>query len=464
MNNNMTTGKIVPVLIKFTIPLLISAFCQQLYNLADTIIAGQWLGEQGLGAIGASYSITMLFMAVAFGCNAGCSIVIGRLYGAKKYRNIKTVVGTALFTFLSLALILMVFGSIFSGNILKMIKTPQVFFEDGQTYLNVYVYGLVFLFLYNICNGIFTALGDSKTPLFFLICSSLLNIGLDLLFVAKFNMGVAGVAWATFITQGVAAILCFVFLLKRLKKLRIYAYVTENDTKNDYPLFSWGILGNIAIVAIPSIVQQGVISVGNLLVQGIVNGFGPSVVAGFAAAVKLRTFALACFISASNAYSTYCAQNMGAGRVDRVKKGFLPNLCMVWGITLPFVIAYMFFGETMINIFAKDLSLEALKAGMDYLKIISPFMLIIGIKTGTDSVLKGSTKMVHFLISTLSDLVLRVGFAYILSGFMQELGIWWAWPIGWILATVISVVFYASGLWYKPKKQRAKSNTVNLEA
>ena len=219
MNNNMTSGKISPVLIKFTIPLLISAICQQLYNLADTIIVGQWHGEDSVGAIGASYSITMLFMAVAFGCNAGCSIVIGRLFGAKKYRNIKTAVGTTLFTFIGLALILTVFGSIFSGEILKMINTPQNHFVDGQLYLNVYVYGLVFLFLYNACNGIFTALGDSRTPLFFLICSSVLNIGLDLLFVAKFDMGVAGAAWATFITQGLASITSFCFLLKRLKKL-----------------------------------------------------------------------------------------------------------------------------------------------------------------------------------------------------------------------------------------------------
>ena len=457
MNNNMTTGKTVPVLIKFTIPLLISALCQQFYNLADTIIAGQWLGELGLGAIGASYSITMLFMAVAFGCNAGCSIVIGRLYGAGKYRNIRTAVGTTLISFLSIALILTVFGSIFSADILKLIKTPQIFFEDGQTYLNVYVFGLVFLFLYNACNGIFTALGDSKTPLFFLVCSSLMNIGLDLLFVAKFSMGVAGVAWATFITQGLASVTCFICLMKRLRKLKIYAYVTENDLKDDYPLFSFKMLGNIAVVAIPSILQQGVISLGNLLVQGLVNSFGASVAAGFAAAVKLRTFALACFISASNAYATFCAQNMGAKRVDRVKSGFLPNLCMIWAITLPFVVLYIFFGDTMINVFARDLSAEALKAGVQYLKIIAPFMLVVGIKANCDSVLKGSTKMFHFLISTFSDLVLRVGFAYLLSIPMAELGIWWAWPIGWVLATAISFVFFVSGLWYKQKVPRKKA-------
>jgi len=464
MNNNMTSGKISPVLIKFTIPLLISAICQQLYNLADTIIVGQWHGEDSVGAIGASYSITMLFMAVAFGCNAGCSIVIGRLFGAKKYRNIKTAVGTTLFTFLGLALILTIFGSIFSGEILKMINTPQNHFVDGQLYLNVYVYGLVFLFLYNACNGIFTALGDSKTPLFFLICSSVLNIGLDLLFVAKFDMGVAGAAWATFITQGLASITSFCFLLKRLKNLKILAYVTENDVNDDYPLFSFGMLGKIATVAIPSMVQQGFISIGNLLVQSLVNTFGASVAAGFTAAVKLRTFALACFISSSNAYSTYCAQNMGAQRVDRVKKAFFTNLCVTWAITLPFVIAYFFFGDTMINIFAKDLSPEALKAGVTYIKIVAPFMLIIAVKTNCDSVLKGSAKMVHFLISTASDLVLRVALAYLLSSFMDELGIWWAWPIGWVLATLISACFYYSGLWYKPKKQRNKKTKINARA
>ncbi len=451
-NKDMTKGKIAPVLISFTVPLLISALFQQLYNLADTVIAGRFLGENSLAAVGASFSVTMIFMAVAFGCNAGCSVVIGRLFGAKKYRKIKTAVGTTLIAFLSLAVVLTVVGRLISGILMNMINTPSSIREDGLVYLNVYVYGLVFLFLYNACNGIFTALGDSRTPLSFLIVSSLLNIGLDILFVAELNMGVAGVAWATFVTQGLAATAALIALLRRLRHLKIKAYVTEQDLTENYPIFSADMLKDISVVAIPSIFQQGVISVGNLLVQGVVNKLGEAVIAGFAAGVKLRTFAMSCFVTSSNALATYTAQNMGAGKVDRVKRSFKYSLILTWLVVLPFTVLYLFNANSLINLFAKDLSADALHAGTTYLRVVSPFFFIVAIKICSDAVLKGSAKMVHFLISTSADLILRVGLAYLLSIPLGAMGVWWSWPIGWGLATAISCSFYISGLWYKNKK------------
>ncbi len=460
----MTKGKIAPVLISFTVPLLISALFQQMYNLADTVIAGRFLGEDSLAAVGASFSVTMIFMAVAFGCNAGCSVVIGRLFGAKKYRKIKTAVGTTLIAFLSLAVILTVVGRLISATIMKWINTPDSIMVDGLGYLNVYVYGLVFLFLYNACNGIFTALGDSMTPLSFLIVSSLLNIGLDILFVTVFDMGVAGIAWATFITQGLAATTALLALLRRLRRLRIKAYITEQDLTEKYPIFSGKMLKDIAVVAVPSIFQQGVISIGNLLVQGVINKLGKAVIAGFAAGVKLRTFAMSCFVTSSNALATYSAQNMGAEKVDRVKRGFKYSLILTWCVVLPFTLLYVFNADAMVNMFAKNLSADALSAGTTYIKVIAPFFFIVAIKICSDAVLKGSGKMFHFLLSTTTDLVLRVGLAYILSVPLGAMGVWWAWPIGWGLSTIISCSFYLSGLWHKKKVKNPNREINKTEA
>ena len=459
-NKTMTKGKISPALYGFTLPLLVSALFQQLYNMADSVIAGQCQsnGESAVAAIGASFGITMIFMSVAFGCNAGCSVVIGRLFGARRYKKIKTAVGTTLIAFLSFALLLTAVGRLVSRPLLALLNTPQSIMADAETYLNVYVYGLTFLFLYNACTGIFTALGDSKTPLYFLIASSLLNVALDYVFVAFCGWGVAGVAWATFITQALAALMSLFVMTKRLRHLEILSIVNEEpfEKGQNYPVFSFKMLQSIMIIALPSIVQQGVISVGNFMVQGVVNHFGKAVIAGFAVGVKLRTFAMAIFISGSNALATFSAQNMGADNPQRVKKGFLYSALFTWCVILPFVVLYVFFGEFMIRLFVKDISAAALNAGMTYLKIVAPFFFIISIKSNSDAVLKGSAKMVQFMISTMLDLFLCVGFAYLLGYSLNtELGIWWSWPIGWVIATCVSFGFYLSGIWYKPTKHKS---------
>ena len=321
-----------------------------------------------------------------------------------------------------------------------MLKTPDNIFEDGKLYLNIYVWGLTFLFIYNLVTGIFTSLGDSKTPLYFLIGSSLGNIVLDYIFVVFFYMGVAGVAWATFIAQGISCILAVITLFFRLKGLECVGKV---------PKFSFVMLKKIAAIAVPSILQQSFVSVGNIFIQGLVNGFGSSVIAGYSAAVKLNTFAITSFTTLANGLSTFTSQNLGAGKPERVKSGFRAGSLMALVVALPFLLVFFFGAEPMINAFIKDASEQAVTAGTEFFRIVSPFYFIICIKLMADGVLRGAGSMVCFMIATFSDLLLRVILAFVFASFMGSTGIWTSWPVGWTVAAILSVIFYLSGTWKK---------------
>lgn len=220
MNKDLTIGKPSTVLWKFCLPLFGSIIFQQLYNIADSLIAGKFIGENALAAVGNSYEITLIFIAFAFGCNIGSSVIISKLFGAKNFNEMKTATYTAIISSGVLCMLLMLFGLIFTTDLLNLINTPDNIFADSKLYLDIYILGLPFMFLYNVSTGIFSALGDSKTPFIFLACSSTANIGVDILFVTAFKMGVAGVAWATFICQGISCILALAVVLLRLKTVK----------------------------------------------------------------------------------------------------------------------------------------------------------------------------------------------------------------------------------------------------
>ena len=283
MNKDLTVGKPSAVLRSFCIPLLGSIVFQQLYNLADSLIAGKLIGENALAAVGNSYEITLIFLAFAFGCNIGCSVVVSQLFGARDYARMKTAVFTAGLFCGVLCLGLMLLGGFGSGWMLGLIRTPQEVFADSKLYLDIYIYGLPFVFFYNMATGIFSAMGDSRTPFRFLAVSSLSNIAVDILFVKAFQMGVAGVAWAIFLCQGVSCVLAVLVVLRRLEKV---------CAGKRAPYFDWKLLGKILVIAVPSILQQSFISVGNIIIQSVINGFGPAVMAGYSAAVKLNNLVI----------------------------------------------------------------------------------------------------------------------------------------------------------------------------
>ena len=433
MEKDLTVGKPSSVLWKFCLPMFGSIIFQQLYNIADSFVAGKFIGDLALAAVGNSYEITLIFIAFAFGMNIGCSVIVAMLFGAGKHRDMKTAVYTTFIASIVLCGVLMAVGIIFCDGLLKLINTDESIFADSALYLDIYIYGLPFVFLYNVATGIFSALGDSKTPFIFLACSSVSNVAVDILFVTAFQMGVAGVAWATFLCQGVSCVLSLVVVFSRLRKIK-----TEEKTI----IFSWGMLGRISKVAVPSILQQSFISVGNIVIQGIINSYGAAVTAGYSAAVKLNNMVTTSLTTLGNGISNFTAQNLGAAKYDRIKQGFKAGLKLVWIICLPVVALYVILASPLINIFLESSSGTAMDTGVMFLRIVSPFYFVLSLKLVADGVLRGSGLMTKFVIATFTDLILRVICAFIFSSLWGVIGIWLSWPVGWVIATVLSVVFY----------------------
>ncbi|MDD6844976.1 MAG: MATE family efflux transporter [Clostridia bacterium] len=434
MNKDLTVGKTDTVLWKFCLPLFGSIVFQQMYNIADSLVAGKFIGENALAAVGNSYEITLIFIAFAFGCNMGCSIIVSQLYGAKKYNRLKTAVSTSCISSGIVCGLLMLVGLLGCSPLLHMIHTPDNVFADSKLYLDIYVWGLPFVFFYNISTGIFSALGDSKTPFYFLAVSSTANITVDILFVKAFDMGVAGVAWATFICQGISCILAVITVLKRLNNIKA-------DEK--CPLFDWELEKKIAKIAIPSILQQSFISIGNIMIQSVINSFGASVMAGYSAAIKLNNLVITSFSTIGNGISNFTAQNLGAKQFGRIKEGFKAGLKMVWMFCVPFCLLYILLGKTLLLLFMEKGSTEALLTGQQFLWIVAPFYFVVSAKLVADGILRGIGAMWQFMVATFTDLILRVVLAFVFSGITgSALGIWCAWPVGWSIAMVISVCFY----------------------
>lgn len=443
MNKDLTIGKPESVLWRFCLPLFGSVIFQQMYNIADSLVAGNYIGENALAAVGNSYEITLIFIAFAFGCNIGCSVITSQLFGARKLGDMKTAVNTSIIATAVVVGVLMILGMLLGQRLLLLINTPAELMADSLLYLKIYIWGLPFLFFYNISTGIFSALGDSRTPFIFLACSSVANIVVDILFVVQLHMGVAGVAWATFLCQGVSAVLAMTVVLRRIRGIA---------PEEKAGLFSWVLFKRIAVIAIPSIFQQSFISVGNILIQGMINNFGPGVMAGYSAAIKLNNLVITSFTTLGNGISNYTAQNYGAGKKERIRAGFKAGWKLIWFLCIPFMVLYFLFGRSLTGFFMKEASEDALSAGLCFLRIVTPFYLVVSVKLVADGILRGTGTMKKFMASTLTDLVLRVVLAWMLSATaLGSLGIWCAWPIGWIIATSMSVYFCLTGPWFREK-------------
>ena len=439
MNKDLTSGNPSTVLWKFCLPLFGSIIFQQLYNIADSWVAGRFVGQDALAAVGNSYEITLIFIAFAFGCNIGCSVIVSQLFGAKNYRDMKTAVSTAMIASGVLCLVLMGIGILGCKGLLTLINTPESVFADSALYLDIYVWGLPFVFFYNIATGIFSAMGDSKTPFIFLAVSSLSNIGMDILFVTALKMGVAGVAWATFICQGVSCVLALLAVMKRLKKI---------PSGEKGAVFSFPLLKRLTVIAVPSILQQSFISVGNILIQSVINGFGTDVMAGYSAAVKLNNLVITSFTTLGNGVSNYTAQNLGAQKLGRIKEGFRAGLKLVWLLCIPLTALYCTCGNALMKFFLDAPTELALKTGIVFLRVLAPFYFVVSAKLVTDGILRGAGRMRQFMGATFTDLILRVLLAFVLSGTaLGATGIWCAWPIGWCVATVVSICCYRTGPW-----------------
>ena len=459
MNTDLTVGKPWKVLLKYILPLFGSAVFQQLYTLADTVIAGKFAGQTALTAIGASNAIVNILMAIALGANAGCAVLASRYFGAKDNGKVKSTVFTALIAFAALSVVLLGVGVATCRPILAALKTPSWAMEESAVYLNIYYFGLPFLILYNLGTGIFSALGDSRTPFIFLVISSVANIVLDYIMVQPW--GVAGVAWATFIAQGAACLLTLVFVFRR---------VTGLHTEQKPAVFSASLLKYLILLAIPVALQNSFVSVGNLIIQIRINEFanvqGEGITSGFTAGFKLLVFCTTCINTCASGLTNFVSQNYGAHRFGRIKSGFRSGLAISSVLTAVFFLACFIFAEPLVNLFMpgdEDIAL-ALQTGSQYVRIASPFFFVVTVKIVADATVRGCNGNVGFMVSTFSDLILRVAFVFILTPFLGFAGVGWAWAVGWTLGTAVALGFYFAIPCLKKKNMRLYAEEGNLIA
>jgi len=440
----MTVGAPGKTLFFFALPMILGNLFQQFYNMADSIIVGRFVGEEALAAVGASYALTTVFVMLAIGGGNGSAVVTSQYLGAGKYREMKTSVFTALLFFLGVSILAAAVGFVGSGMILQALKTPENILASAQLYLRIYFAGLPFLFMYNILASMFNAMGDSKTPLYLLIFSSIMNVLLDILFVTQFLWGVAGVAAATVLAQGTSAVISFGLLMRRLKE---YDAEAAAQSAGRTVIFDGKILRLMIKVAIPTMLQQSIVSVGMLLVQSVVNGFGSSVLAGYTAGSRIESICIVPMIAMGNAMATFTAQNMGAGKVERVRQGYKAAYKIIIGTAVCLCAALLLGKNALISMFLEEGSTMAYETGVSYLSFIAFFYTFIGLKAITDGVLRGSGDVVVFTAANLMNLSVRVLAANLLAPVWGVAAVWYAVPMGWGINYLISFMRYLSGKW-----------------
>ena len=422
----------------FSLPMVIGNLFQQTYTMADSAIVGRYVSEAALAAVGASYALTNIFIFVAVGGGIGASVLVSRYFGAKEYDRMKTTVYTALITFFAISLVLSGIGFLFGKSVMQLLNTPPEVLDMATEYLNIYFLGLPFLFMYNVLSAMFNALGKSKIPLYFLIFSSVFNIILDYVLVRYAHMGVAGVAWATLIAQSISAVLSFVVLLLLFKKMdgthsRLFC------KKELRPMFK---------IALPSILQQSTVSIGMMLVQSVVNSFGPEALAGFSAAMRIESLCVVPMLAVGNAVSSYTAQNLGAGNEKRVVKGYHASNILVGIFALIIMAMLEFFNGPIIRMFlGENGTQKALDTGCNYLAFMGFFFCLIGFKMTADGLLRGAGDMKMFTIANLINLGIRVAIAMIFAPKYGIQMIWISVPIGWGVNFLLSYIQYRTGKW-----------------
>lgn len=452
----MTVGNPAKTLVVFAIPMILGNLFQQLYSMVDSMIVGNFVGEDALAAVGSCFAVTMLFIAVAIGASMGASVIVSQLFGAKRYQEMKKAISTALISFLVISILWAAFGMLIKNGLLGLLNTPENIFDDASTYLSIYFFGIPFMFMYNALSSIFNALGDSKTPLGFLILSSALNVVLDLWFVIEFHMGVAGVAWATLIAQGISAFLSFIVLIWRLRGMSENADLGENVFSADVAegtvgikgWYSLSLFGTMLKVAIPSIIQQSIVSISMLAVQAIVNPYGSSVVAGYAAAQKIDSVAIMPMQAVGNAMATFTAQNIGAKKHERVLEGYRASYPMIFLINVIIWVIVRLFSEEFLGLFLEAGSGSvAMNTGLDYLHLVSMTYFLLGLLMVTGSVLRGSGDLTWFMINSVMNVVSRIVCAYGLNGVLGVSAVWISVPVGWLCGYLFHFYRYRQRKW-----------------
>lgn len=438
MDDYLIRKKPLQALIIFALPMIIGNLFQQFYTMADSVIVGRYVSEQALAAVGASASFTNIFIFIATGGGIGASVIVSQYFGAKDFGGMKRAVNTALLTFLVISFVFAGFGLLFGEKIMILLNTPEDTLGLAVEYLNIYFLGLPFLFMYNVFSSMFNALGKSKIPLYFLIFSSIFNIVLDYYMVTELNLGVAGVAWATMIAQGISAVMSFSVFTKEMKRYRESAGT----------IFAWSELTSMTRIALPSIFQQSTVSIGMMLVQSVVNSFGSQALAGFTAGVRVESLCIVPMAAIGNAISSYTAQNIGAGKEERVVEGYREanKLIVIFAIVICLIL--QLFNDEIVLFFLGEGGTEtAISTGQRFMSFLGWFYCLIGFKMAADGVLRGAGDMKMFTIANLVNLSIRVIWSVTLAPVFGIAMIWTAIPIGWFANWAISFLEYRTGKW-----------------
>lgn len=435
---DMTTGNEAAHLLRFSLPMLAGNLFQQFYNMVDSIVVGNYVGKNALAAVGSTSSLVFLFFSMCNGIAMGTGVLMSQYFGMKKEKKVKDVIGNSVYVMLVMGLLISGVSVLLSRPILILLNTPETIFADTLLYLRIICAGILSVVLYNAIAAMLRALGDSTTPLIFLIISSLLNVGGDLLFVLKFRMGVAGVAWATILAQAISAVGCIIYAVRK----NAYFKLTKENFRPDRAL-----IGKCLRLGIPFGMQGGLIAVSCVALQGVVNRFGENVIAAYTATSRIEQLVQQPYNSLGMAVATFSGQNLGAGNVERVKRGFIRAGQMVVLFSIVMCAMMYLFGNQFIQLFVTDA--EVIAIGGRAVRITSLFYIPLGMIYVARSVMNGAGDSFFAFISGIIEVVGRVGFSVCLA-MIPALGYWAVWyttALTWLITALVCMARYVQGRW-----------------
>lgn len=436
MVKDMTVGNPTKLIFSFAVPMLIGNIFQQFYSMVDTIVVGRFVGVKALAAVGVTGSLMFLILGFVMGLTTGFSVIVAQYFGLNDEKQLKKAVAMSVYLSLGLSIIITVISLLLAKPLLMFMNTPSDILDDANLYISIVFAGTIATIFYNLLSSVLRALGDSKTPLMFLIVSSIINIILDLVFVINFSMGVSGVAYATIISQAVSCVLCFIYIKKRFPILNL----DRSDWRIDKNTIT-----KLLNIGVPTAFQSSVTAIGVMVIQAAVNNFGSIIVAAYTAASKVEQLATQPALTFGLAMATYTGQNLGAGKIERIRTGI--KKCVILSVVFCIVacVLVIIFGRGLTRLFVSgspDEVLQVIEASQTYLNIVSVFFWILGLLFIYRNALQGLGNAKIPLLSGFVELLMRVGVAFTLSNYIGYTGICLASPIAWIGATILLIVAF----------------------
>ena len=441
-NTDLTEGKVWKVIVRFAVPLLVGNLLQQFYNITDSIIVGQFLGKEALAAVSASFFIYYFIISLVIGVGSGTTVVISQLFGAKQYQKVQLAFSSFFIFMLVGGIILSIAGIIFAEPVFRLTNTPEEVIPQAVAYFRIYIGGTFLFVTFNSIISILRGVGESVRPMLFILITTVLNIAFDLLFILVFKWGIEGAARATVVSQGIGMCIALAYVNNTHPLLSI---------KKQDMLFDWKLFKESLKIGLPTSVQQCAIALGLIALLGIVNSFGTKTLTAYGAAGKIDTIITQAVLTLSGALAAFCGQNIGAGRLDRVKKGvqFTMYTNIALGL-LTFAAVYLF-GNEMMRIFTKDIDVVAI--GKEYLLIIGGFFIVHGALNVYNGALRGAGDTLFPMITSLVCLwLIRIPLAYYLSSWLGRNGIWWAIGISITIGLIVTFVYYKIGFWKRRRR------------